>query len=127
MKTINQEAAAQRMAQWLATGGALDAAAHEESGRDDGLQAAAPTPQFTCHVDDGLMAQGPTGRGNCYADDGLAACTPTIGCPGFYGDDGLQAALPSMRGLCHADDGLTAGGYTTSFCPVMAPVQAPAR
>jgi len=45
----------------------------------------------------------------------------------YCGDDGLQALLPTMRGLCHADDGLTVGGYTTSFCPVMAPERAPAR
>ena len=93
MQTINQKTAAQRMAQWLATGGALDAAANEESGRDDGL-AAGPMP---------------TAGGYCNADDGL------------------QALLPTMRGLCHADDGLTVGGYSISFCPVMAPERAATR
>ncbi len=71
MQTIHQQTAAQRMAQWWATGGALDAAefsfaggaaAHPESGRDDGL-ACGPTGARTCYADDGLTAGGVTASG----------------------------------------------------------------
>jgi len=58
MKTVDQETAAQRMAQWRATGGALVAAARQESGRDDGLAAYAPSSRNACHADDGLAAGG---------------------------------------------------------------------
>lgn len=122
MQTIDQ-----RMAQWRMTGGALDAAAHEESGRDDGLKAA-PTARgaYGCgFADDGLQATAFTTPGSawCYqGDDGLkAAVTINMRCP-FTVDDGLMAYTPTVvyRGCVGgADDGLMAGGYSISFCPVM--------
>lgn len=125
MKTIDHETAAQRMARWLATGGALDAA-HEESGRDDGLMAYAPSNVNACYADDGLSSSPPrTAVLICSADDGLQATMPTryVGCRSA--DDGLTAAPRTLHHGC-ADDGLTAGGYTTSFCPIMAPEHHPA-
>lgn len=109
MQTIHQQTAAQRMAQWRATGGALDAAQRQESGRDDGLAAYTPTvanPGCSGGPDDGLQANSWT-RFTC-ADDGLAAAPRTLhhGCA----DDGLSAGR--MTSTC-ADDGLTAMAFTT--------------
>jgi hypothetical protein len=112
------------MAQWLATGGALDAAANAEGGRDGGLQASSSSMHGFCHTDEGLQASLPTMRGLCHADDGLTAQGPTGG-RNCYTDDTLQAGGISIRVPC-GDDGLQAGGYSISFCPVMAPTPTPA-
>lgn len=59
MQTITRETGATLMAQWMATGGALDAAGHEDSRRDDGLKGGRST-DLGCFADDGLQATGPT-------------------------------------------------------------------
>ncbi|MBE0533620.1 MAG: hypothetical protein IH626_22580 [Rhodospirillales bacterium] len=118
---------ADAMAQWLATGGALDAAAHQESGRDDGLQAALPTMRGLCHADDGLTASLPSMHGLCHADEGLSAYG--ISTRMVCADDGLVATsftTPGSPTCFRGDDGLQAGGYSTSFCPVIAPTPTPA-
>ncbi|MDX9862721.1 MAG: hypothetical protein RBS99_17575 [Rhodospirillales bacterium] len=135
MQTITGKTGADLMAQWRATGGALDAAPAQaaETGGDDGLATCYPT--FSCQTaDDGLAATGPTSFsrswGCPFADDGLAATGPTsFGSPypGCATDDGLAAvSSTTLYGGCYVDDGLQAGGYTISFCPVMAPEQSPA-
>jgi hypothetical protein len=130
MQTITETKSADLMAQWLATGGATDAAGREETAGDDGLTACEPSFSRMCFIDDGLTATGPTqSYHNCQrVDDGLAASRPSS-YRGCAEDDGLAATgFPtSAKTGCMADDGLSAGGYTITFCPVMAPEQAPAR
>ena len=85
MQTNTRETGADLMAQWRATGGALDAAPAQaaETGGDDSLAATGPCPTsysfVGCRVDDDLAATGPTaGHFSCrFGDDGLATCYPT--------------------------------------------------
>ncbi len=83
MQTITHgQEGATLMAQWRATGGAMDAAGREETSDDDGLAASGST-RFYCNGD----------------DDGLAASGSTrFYCNGV--DDGLSAREPSFSHMC---------------------------
>ncbi len=108
------------MAAWRATGGARDAAAGEDSGRDGGQAASATTvggfclfgeprlaacePSFSrmCFVDDGLTASENTFNNMCFPDDTLEATSITS--PASFNcriDDGLQVTGPTQsRSRC---------------------------
>lgn len=120
MQTITQETGASLMAQWLATGGAIDAPAREAPTGDDGL-ATQPRPTFFVNcADDGLAASPITGAYCTFGEPGLTATGPTLKTLGCA-DDGLTACEPSFSRMCFVDDGLeggrhTAGSHCAIFC-----------
>ena len=103
------------MAQWLATGGAVEpTAAPAETAGDDGLSTAPHTFIVYCVEDDGLAALIPSMGLPCGADDGLSTAPHTfiVYC---VEDSGLAAQGPSVQFPCRADDGLAAA-QTNYYC-----------
>lgn len=124
MQTISTAANGGLMAQWLATGGALEAPTGEAAGTagDDGLAATTTQPPVCHWVDEGLSASPQTLFLPCNGDDGLAAnrvTSPAGGCPPFA-DDGLLAGNVSRPPQCWGvamieDDGLSASNVSPTY------------
>ncbi|WP_316979875.1 hypothetical protein [Shumkonia mesophila] len=100
------------MAQWLATGGAVEpTAAPAETAGDDGLSTAPHTFIVYCVEDDGLAALIPSMGLPCGADDGLAAAQTNYYCRDAEG--GLEAL--SVSRACVGAEGLKAGNSTNPW------------